>query len=54
MIHIPVFSVWTSTLFLEDLEEEFHKEEEDNQDLEFTKELVKKMPKTGSNKNSKD
>lgn len=54
MIHILVFSVWTSTSFLEDLEEEFHKEESNNQDLELTKESLKKKPKPGSYKNTKD
>jgi hypothetical protein len=51
MIHLPVFSVWTFTLSLKDLEAELVLEEDANQELEPNTESQKIKPWNGSEEN---
>ena len=51
MIHSPVFSVWTSTLFLKDLEAELVLEEDANQESEPNTESQKIKLWNGSEEN---
>jgi len=51
MIHSPVFSVWTFTLFLKDQEAELALEEDANQSLVLNTESPKKNLWNGSEEN---
>jgi hypothetical protein len=51
MIHLPVFSVWTSTLSLKDPEAELVLEEDVNQELELNTESPKMKLWNGSEEN---
>ena len=51
MIHLPVFSVWTSTSSLKDQEAELVLEEDANQKLELNTESPKMKPWNGSEEN---
>ena len=51
MIHLPVFSVWTFTLFLKDQEAELVLEEDVNPELELNTEFQKKKLWNGSEEN---